>query len=413
LNGFGNLGGTSSVDPMTFDPEEPLASLQAHVESLSARLQMLEAHCEQLRYGMGQLARENAAYQARMIKGGKAGFRRTRKVAHAVLRRLGFRPGKHASSLKGQTGCPSVFFFGDGASGSWLMRAVQIAGTRQEWVAKPQMTRAWRVLLPGFKVFCFIKRFDPRFAARMRAAGRIVVYDVVDPWKQPDDGLAHPTLPDVIDYFRKRLSSYPLDGVIFPNETMKEDLGKYVPNPVTIYHHHRIGLPPIEVRRQARMVAYEGRVDFLGPWLEIAQRVCRRLNLRLAINPPSLADADIGLAARGGMHGSLMAQRYKSNVKLANFYAAGLPCVVHADEMSCRETAIPEVRSFSTEQELEERIRSLLPYEERCRVHQAFLAASRRYRLEHVAEQYESYFRRLVEQQSQNAGDALPAAEAA
>ena len=110
------------------------------------------------------------------------------------------------------------------------------------------------------------------------------------------------------------------------------------------------------------------------------------------------------------MHGSRMAQRYKSNVKLAYFYAAGLPCVIHADEVSCRETAVPEVRTFSTEQELEAQLRSLLPYEERCRVHLAFLAESRRYRLETVAEQYETYFRQLVEQQSRSAGNAAPPA---
>src|SRR5262245_46535447 len=118
-----------------------------------------------------------------------------------------------------------VCFLGDGASGSWQIRAQQVAGTRLEWTALA--TREFRQRhLEQFQIFCFVKRLDRELAARLRAAGKLVVYDVVDPWKQPDDAVRCATLPAVIGFFRRFLAGLPLDGVIFPNAAMKADLGR-------------------------------------------------------------------------------------------------------------------------------------------------------------------------------------------
>ena len=289
-----------------------------------------------------------------------------------------------------------VCFLGDGVSGSWQMRAAQIAETRPGWEA--MATKDLRSSdVARFDLFCIVKRFDAAKAEWLRSQGKAVVYDVVDPWKQPEDGEACPALHEVVGYFRRMLSPMVVDGVIFPNATMLDDLGHFVPRPTHIYHHHRVYQEPIIVCRQATRVGDEGREDYLGPWAETAAGVCERLGLEWVVNPKSLTSLDIGLAVRGGRNGTLMAKRYKSNVKLANLFAAGLPAIAHAEEASYRETDDGHVRFFADEASLEKAIVELLPYERRLAVHKAFLAHSRRFRVETIAEQYEAYFRRVLE----------------
>lgn len=294
---------------------------------------------------------------------------------------------------------PRVCFLGDGVSGSWQIRARQIAATRLEWAALA--TRKLRERhLSQFDLFCFVKRFDRGLAASLRSAGKRVVYDMVDPWKQPDDGLIHHTLPAAISYFRRLLAQLPVDGVIFPNAAMKADLGSFVPRPTVIYHHHRPDLTPISVKPRPQLLAYEGVPGYLGPWQEIAACAAADAGLRFVVNPRSLQQADIGLAARGGPHGSLMACRYKSNVKLANFLAAGIPCLVHAAEMSYQETANGEVRFFRDAAEFVTQLNSLLDSATRQAIHDSFLAHARRFSLDQISQQYESYFAGLLVQQA-------------
>lgn len=405
-------------------PGDDDASQSPELRAICQRLAVLEASHSQLRFVASQLARENQyhhqqamtlvrtlswRYKLRQTTG--SWWRHVRKkfvrprpqssaapATAAVVTAGPISAAERSANDAKYTVCPTACFFGDGISGSWMMRSQQVALMHKVWMSKSHMNYGWRLATPGYQVFCFVKRFDPQFAQRLRAKGVRVVYDLVDPWRQPEDGLANKSLSEVIRFFRNRLENLPVDGVIFPTQSMCDDLGKFVPNPITIYHHHRIGLPPIDLRRQARVVAYEGEPSYLGPWLKSMQHICGKLNLQFVINPPSLSDADIGFAARGGDHGSLMARRYKSNVKLANFLAAGLPCVVHRDEVSYQETGNEHVRRFADENELEQQIRSLLPYEARVPVHVAFLEQSRQYRVETIAEQYEAYFRRLVGQ---------------
>ena len=101
-------------------------------------------------------------------------------------------------------------------------------------------------------------------------------------------------------------------------------------------------------------------------------------------------------AARGGVHASLLARRYKSNVKLANFYGAGIPCVVDDAEVSYHETDNGEVRFFATAREVEERLAELLPFDTRLRVHRAFVATRADYALDAVAARYEAWLRQLT-----------------
>lgn len=296
---------------------------------------------------------------------------------------------------------PRVCFLGDGISGSWQMRAKQIAALNPAWkaIATKDLNAG---IIANHDLFCIVKRIQKDVVDRLKTAGKIVVYDTVDPWKQPDDGLSLASVDEIVGYFQRFLHDLALDGVIFANQTMREDLEHLVRNPITIYHHHRVGLLPQPVRNRAEVVGYEGEAAYLGPWQEIAERVCGRLGLRFAINPSSLGHLDIGLAVRGGPHGSLISKRYKSNVKLANFYAAGLPCVVHADEVSYQETNQGDVRFFRSEEELENAIRALLPYEQRKTISERFVEYSANFRVERMAKLYASYFQGLEESMRHN-----------
>lgn len=286
-----------------------------------------------------------------------------------------------------------VCFFGNPAMGSWKVRAQQVASLNEHWTSTGPL--APRDII-DHEVFCAVKRPFPTRLRLLRAMGKTTVYDVVDCWAQPADGLLYTDLTSIRAYFTRLFAELPVDGVIFPNRTMQEDLGDLVPGSTHIYHHYWPGLQPIEVRETARIVGYQGEASYLGQWQPVVEAACRRLGLRFVVNPPDLRAIDIGFAARGGVHASLLAHRYKSNVKLANFYGAGIPCLVNDSERSYHEVANGEVRFFATASELQERLAELVPFATRNRIHQSFLAVRDRFSLPTIVEQYAAYFARLA-----------------
>lgn len=292
---------------------------------------------------------------------------------------------------------PRTCFFGLSQMGSWKIRARQIADARSVWSSTDRLTPA---AILDHDVFCAIKRPFRSRLQLLKRLGKVVLFDVLDCWQQPVDGLACSDMDKVHRWFADFFADLPVDGVIFPNRTMMADLGHLVPNPVCIYHHFWPGMEPIEVRPRAQVVGYQGEAAYLGPWRQVIESACQRLGLRFVANPPDLRAIDIGLAARGGEHATLMSHRYKSNVKLANFYGAAIPCIVNAAEASYRETDNGEVRFFATAAELEARLAELLPFDTRQRIHQSFLVARRDFTLETIADRYEAYFRSILLQRT-------------
>lgn len=306
-----------------------------------------------------------------------------RKLSRWIRRQWHISPIDH-SDLR-------VCFLGDGLSGSWEIRAEQMAATNRRWRAIPTC-RFTPDQIDHFDVFCFVKRFDNNWARRMREAGKRVVYDIVDPWKQPQDGQLYTDLDSIRGYFQQMLEPLALDSVIFPNQAMRNDLEAVVPRAVTIYHHWRPGLQPIVVRDRARTVAYEGETRFLGPWHEIVREACRKLGLQLRCSGSALQRADIGFAARGGKHGTLLPKRYKSNVKMANMLALGLPTIADADEQSVLETAPSRIRLFRSKHDLTDRLADLRSPEQREIAHQQFLQHRHLYSLAVISRQFADHF---------------------
>ena len=103
---------------------------------------------------------------------------------------------------------------------------------------------------------------------------------------------------------------------------------------------------------------------------------------------------------RGGTHGNFLTHRYKSNVKLANAYGAGIPALAHIDEMSAHDTDGGDVLFFtdrpgSFERQLDRLCDS---HALRQSIHQRFRALAARYQIDRVAGSFEAFFLHLLAQ---------------
>lgn len=285
-----------------------------------------------------------------------------------------------------------VLFAGGSEAGSWEMRGKQIASTRSNWKAEhdPKETDGW-------DVFCFVKHPRLELMRELKNQGKVVVYDVIDSWKQPEEGMRIQNADEARVLFQEKWIGLTTSAFIFPNQAMQADLGRLTPHSTVIYHHYRPEIvSPVEIRKQAKILAYEGNTDFLGEWRRVAERVAKKVGLKFECNPKDISTADIGFAARGGKHRGYMPHRYKSNVKLANFYGLGLPCVVQADEQSYRETDRGEVVFFRDEAELEKDLSRLLDAGTREKIQRNFLQHRHEFHLETIASQYERFFATLL-----------------
>lgn len=284
-------------------------------------------------------------------------------------------------------------FVGRAQAGSYQARAVQLAACRPEWSASPQLTPE-QIL--GHDLFVFVKWAAPRPMRLLRRLGKRVVFDLLDGWEQPADDRRVRDLAGARALYHARQGELDLDAVIFATRAMQEDLGSLWPAGEVIYHHHRPGLAPVALRETPRLVGYEGEPAFLGPWADELQRACAELGLRFVINPPALEQVDLGVAVRGGAHDGWLTRRYKSNVKLANLYALGIPALVQAGACAYEETACPGLPRFATPAELRAALRALLPLEARRRLQAAQLAAAPAFAPAAIADRYAALFARLT-----------------
>lgn len=287
-----------------------------------------------------------------------------------------------------------VCFTGGSKAGSWEMRGEQMAATRTNWAAKHDLSSEDEA---RFDAFVFVKHPNAKVMKKLRTAGKLVLYDVIDSWAQPADGLTHTSVSQARELFRRKWAGLSADVFIFANHTMFADLRPLVPGGTFLYHHYRPEYEPLKpLSEVARVVGYEGNSAYLGEWLPRLQAACDRLGLELRLNPADLRDVDIGFAARGGEHDSFLANRYKSNVKLANFYGAGIPCVVGAKEVSYHETDNGSVRFFADEAQLVAQLEALKDYETRKAVRESFLKVREAYSLPTICGRLESFIETAV-----------------
>src|SRR5262245_31819184 len=96
--------------------------------------------------------------------------------------------------------------------GSWKIRARQVASARASWHSAADFA-PYDVL--RHRVFCAVKRPFRSRLRLLRALGKITVYDVVDFWAQPADGLRYHDVPAIRAFCTEFLAGLHVDGVIF------------------------------------------------------------------------------------------------------------------------------------------------------------------------------------------------------
>lgn len=210
-----------------------------------------------------------------------------------------------------------VLLTGRGTSGSWLIRGAQLAEAMGA-TAQPLAADA-----SAYDVIVLVKRGRPDLLQRIRSARRPLIWDVVDAWPQPAGNAWG--REDCLAWLRSMAREIRPDGIVAATQAMAADcLGLGVPV-LALPHHARPGLTRAPIRPDLRLVAYEGSAAHLGRWAPWFAAQCAHRGVTFALNPPQLTDADAVVAMRGA--GGYAERAWKSNVKLANAQAAGLPMI--------------------------------------------------------------------------------------
>lgn len=288
-----------------------------------------------------------------------------------------------------------VCFMSQSSAGSWQIRGKQISEMVNGWEAinKPTMDDIER-----FDLFCIVKKPDLKFIKRLKNAKKPIVFDIVDSWAQPIDGLKYTDLVLVQSFFRRKFNDIDADYYIFPNQRMKEDLSDVTRNGVAIYHHYKknIGINPI--RKIVKKIGYEGNESFLGEWSDIITSACNDLDIEFVINPDVYTDMDIVVSVRGGEHDCFMSNSYKSNVKIANAMGSGTPILAGHREISCQEVDTGDVLFFTDEESFKRQLNRLCEsYDLRKNIHDNFLLESQKFSIEAISNCYQRLFSYVME----------------
>ncbi len=215
-----------------------------------------------------------------------------------------------------------VLITGKGTSGSWQIRGVQLGaaiGATVEPDAKD---------VRGHDLAVMVKRPTPELLDRIHSAGVPLLWDVVDSWPQPHGNQWSRSA--CMAWLLSTLKQIKPAGVIAATKVMARDLAELTSVPVlTLPHHARPGQRRIVVRDQVRIVGYEGGEQYLGHWRASLESECKLRGWEFVCNPANLMGLDLIVAVR---HAEGYATRHwKSNVKLANAQACGIPIVCNRE----------------------------------------------------------------------------------
>jgi hypothetical protein len=114
------------------------------------------------------------------------------------------------------------------------------------------------------------------------------------------------------------------DAIVFPTRAMQVDSGYTGPS-LVLPHHAWPKYQANVVRENVSAVGYEGGAHYLGAWRPVLERECARRGWRFVVNG-DMTQCDIGIALRDAA--GYPPRSWKSNCKLANLQALGIPAVV-------------------------------------------------------------------------------------
>jgi hypothetical protein len=243
-----------------------------------------------------------------------------------------------------------VLFTGRGTSGSWQIRGSQLAAALgADAVPNALDVRAYDLAV-------VVKRAPPDLLQRIRAAGIPLVWDVVDAWPQPEGSTWN--RGRCMEWLRAKVAEIRPAGIVAATRAMAADCAEFGLPVLALPHHARPAQERAEHRPALSVVAYEGSERHLGAWRAWFLDECELRKITFAVNPPKLAEADVIVAMREAT--GYAAMHWKSNVKLANAQAAGLP-IICAPEAGYLETASGAECWAVTPREIRGRLDDLQP----------------------------------------------------
>lgn len=167
----------------------------------------------------------------------------------------------------------NVLIVGNG-SGSWAMRGKQLGTRIGARVTSTPQAEDWR----WCDCVVMVKNWGARFAAEARSAGKTIVWDVVDFWRQPHDNRLDETAAKAL--FQKAIAAVGADLVIGATEAQARAAGGvYVP------HHTWSGLEPMAPQPECKRVLYQGNPAYLGRWHACLTDACRALGWQFVMDP--------------------------------------------------------------------------------------------------------------------------------
>lgn len=260
----------------------------------------------------------------------------------------------------------NVLFTGKGTSGSWKIRGEQLGKAVGGTVVKDADPKT----MSQHNAIFFVKRVSDFHYERLRKAVVPWIWDVVDAWPQP--GGNSWGRERALEWLRMELRRLRPDGVVFPTRAMEEDADWYTPSLVLPHHANteyvRATRP---VSEKIRVVGYEGSFHYLGKWLPTLEKECSKRGWQLNIGT-RLFDADVVVALRDTT--GYTSPAWKSNVKLANAHALGVPAVCCVEKGYVEFSAGTE-RWVTEPKDLSEAFDELEPHEFRVSLRERMLAS--------------------------------------
>jgi hypothetical protein len=257
---------------------------------------------------------------------------------------------------------------GKGA-GSWQIRGEQIGQALGAVVKLNATLNDMR----DADVVLVVKRVSDTMLSDLRSCGKPWVYDIIDAYPQPE--CSSWSKDQSLDWLRSTIKRLGANRIIWPNAKMRSDACDDGP---VVYHHARPGLRVAPIRDSIRTIGYEGAPHYLDGWME----AIAALRVPFLVNPTDLTACDILFALRGPKWNGYPQRAWKSNVKLANAHASGLPFIGMFEE-GYGETAVGGEMFVYEPEDLAGAFNALCDVKIRTKLQLRFVAATKT--LDHAA----------------------------
>lgn len=276
----------------------------------------------------------------------------------------------------------NILVSGSGASGSWVIRGEQLGRA----IGATVIPKARDVA--AFDLAVLVKRPSEELVARVHKAGIPLVWDVVDSWPQPQGN--DWCEAEALGWLKAKFNEIRPTAIVAATRAMADDCAEFGVPVLCLPHHARPGLKRVPIRPM-KVVGYEGGEPHLGTWAKWLHGECKRRGWRFVINPTSITECDVLVALREKT--GYAPTNWKSNVKLANAQAAGIP-IICAPEAGYIETASGAEWFCETRDQVRSALDALEPMTTRAAISSHMVTAEPR--LSEVAKTYRAWLNTLI-----------------